>query len=120
MSGFKGLRIYEESYKGAKEIYEVTSKFPSEERYGIISQLRRAALSIPLNIAEGYAKRESQSEYKRFLMIAMGSSNEILVLLDFSKDVGYLKKEIHVEMYKAYEEIAKMLNGYIKSIASKI
>ena len=78
MSGYKELKVYKRSYKAAKAIYEMTVGFPNEERYGITNQLRRAALSIPLNIAEGYAKRESQEEFKRFLMMALGSSNEVL------------------------------------------
>ena len=85
VSGYKELKVYERSYKAAKAVYEMTAGFPTEERYGITNQLKRASLSIPLNIAEGYAKRESQEEFKRFLMMALGSSNEVLVLLDFQR-----------------------------------
>ena len=73
VSGYKELKVYKRSYKAAKAIYEMTRKYPEEEKYGITNQLRRASLSIPLNIAEGYAKRESQEEFKRFLMMALGS-----------------------------------------------
>ena len=98
----------------------MTVGFPKEERYGITNQLKRASLSIPLNIAEGYAKRESQEEFKRFLMMALGSSNEVLVLLDFSKDVKYISEETHEKAFAEYEEIASMLNSFIQSIKAKI
>ena len=99
VSGYKELKVYRRSYKAAKAVYEMTAGFPKEERYGITNQLKRASLSIPLNIAEGYAKRESQEEFKRFLMMALGSSNEVLVLLDFSKDVKYISEEIHEKAF---------------------
>ena len=95
VSGYKGLKVYQRSYRAAKAVYEMTEGFPAEERYGITNQLRRASLSIPLNIAEGYAKRESQEEFKRYLKIAIGSSNEMPVLTDFSKDVGHISEETH-------------------------
>ena len=120
MSGYKGLMVYKRSYKAAKAIYEMTAGFPEEERYGVTNQLRRAALSIPLNIAEGYAKRESQDEFKRFLMMALGSSNEVLVLIDFSKDVGYISEGKHDRAYKEYEEIASMVNSFIQSVKTNI
>ena len=120
MSGYKELKIYKRSYKAAKAIYEMTGSFPKEERYGITNQLKRAALSIPLNISEGYAKRESQEEFKRFLMMALGSSNEVLVLIDFSKDVGYISEDKHDKAFAEYEEIASMLNSFIKSVKKRI
>ena len=120
VSGYKELKIYKRSYKAAKAIYEMSRKFPEEEKYGITNQIRRASLSIPLNIAEGYAKRESQEEFKRFLKMALGSTNEILVLLDFSKDVKYIGEETHSKAYAEYEEIASMLNGFIQSIKAGV
>ena len=110
MSGYKELKVYKRSYKAAKAIYEMTVGFPNEERYGITNQLRRAA----------YAKRESQEEFKRFLMMALGSSNEVLVLIDFSKDVGYISDEKHRKAFAEYEEIASMLNSFIQSVKTKV
>ena len=120
VSGYKELKVYNRSYRAAKAIYEMTVRFPKEERYGITGQMRRASLSIPLNIAEGYAKRESQEEFRRFLLMAIGSSNEMLVLIDFSKDVGYISEEKHRKAFAEYEEIASMLNTFIRSIRSGI
>ena len=115
--GYKDLKIYEKSYKAALATYRLTKVFPKEEKYGITSQMQRAATSIPLNIAEGYAKRQSQEEFKRFLLMAIGSANEMSVLVDFSYDLGYISKEQHEKASKEYEEIGKMLNSFIKTIA---
>ena len=77
---------YEKSYRATLEIYRLSEKFPERERYGMSDQIRRAAMSIPLNIAEGYGKRESAAEFKRYLRMAMGSANEVQVLLDFARE----------------------------------
>ena len=119
MSGFRELEVYRRSYTVAKAVYEMTKNFPAEEKYGITNQMRRSALSIPMNIAEGYAKRESQREFKRFLLMAMGSSNELQVLLEFSKDIGYLNAEQYEKAADAYEQISRMLNKFIQHLATK-
>ena len=118
--GYRKLQIYERSYKAAKAIYEMSRTFPKEEMYGITSQIRRASLSIPLNIAEGYVKRESQQEFKRYLMMAIGSSNEVSVLLDFVKDLGFIRKEQYEKASREYEEVSKMLNRFIETTKSNI
>ena len=118
--GYRKLEVYEKSYKAALAVYRMTEGFPKEELYGIQGQMRRASLSIPLNIAEGYAKRESQQEFKRFLMMAMGSSNEMSVLLDFAKDVGYLKDSQHTKAAKEYDEISKMLNSLVQAVRKQV
>ena len=114
------MQVYEKSYKAAIAIYHQTKTFPKEEMYGIISQLRRAATSIPLNIAEGYAKKESQEEFRRFLMIALGSSDEVQVLLDFAKDLEYMQESTYEKAKGEYEAISKMLHTLIKKIKSEI
>ena len=116
LMGYEDLKVYEKSYKSALSIYRMTERFPKEEIYGLTSQIRRAATSIPLNIAEGYAKKESQVEFKRYLMIALGSSDEMQVLLDFVKDLGYIDLETQQKAREVYKEIAKMLNKMVKSI----
>ena len=73
---YSKLKVYERSYKAGLAIYELTKEYPEEEKYGIVSQMRRASTSIPLNIAEGYAKKSSQEEFKRFLLMSIGSANE--------------------------------------------
>ena len=114
--GYEDLKVYEKSYKSALGIYRMTEGFPKEEIYGMTSQIRRAATSIPLNIAEGYAKRESQAEFKRYLMMALGSSDEMQVLLRFAKDLRYIEPAAYEKAKEIYKEIAKMLNTFVKNI----
>ena len=123
MSGFRELEIYRRSYAAAKAAYEMVKKYPEYEiKRGIADQIRRASLSIPMNIAEGYARKNSQTDFRRFLLMALGSANEMQVLLDFSKDVGYIQSETHTKALAEYEEICKMLSKFIQSItkSSKI
>ena len=112
---FKGLEVYRKSYDLALSMYKFSETLPSDEKYGIISQLRRASLSIPLNIAEGYGKQSTDAEFKRYLSIAKGSCSEIMVLLDFLKDLGYLKAEHYDVYYKKHLEVEKILYGLMKS-----
>ena len=119
MSGYKELQVYQKGYAAARSVYKITEGYPKEEVYGITGQMRRAAVSIPLNIAEGYAKRESQTEFGRFLEMARGSANEMSVLVDLSKDLGYIEEETYEKASKTYEEIGKMLTVFIRKIKGK-
>ena len=94
----------------------MTADFPKEERYGITDQMRRASVSIALNVAEGYARRESQEELKRFLRMAVGSAAEMQVLIDFARELGYIREERYKETKEAYETIGKMLNAFIRKL----
>ena len=118
--GYKQLSVYEKSYKTALAVYRMSGGFPKEEQYGLTSQIRRAATSIPLNIAEGYAKKESQIEFKRYLLMALGSSDEMQVLMSFVRDLGYIEDEKYEKAVAQYEEISRMLNGMISRIKSGI
>ena len=111
---YKDLRIYQQSYKLSIEIHKLTQNYPRYERYELGSQLRRAATSIPLNIAEGYGKKESEADFKRYLKIALGSSNEIEVLLDLSYDLGYIDKTLHNELIEEYTALRKQIYTMIK------
>ena len=114
--GYRKLEVYEKSYRSAVEIYQMTADFPKEERYGITDQMRRASVSIALNVAEGYARRESQEELKRFLRMAVGSAAEMQVLIDFAREFGYIREERYKEAKEAYETIGKMLNAFIRKL----
>ena len=118
--GYRRMQVYERSYKAGLAVYRMTTSFPEEEKYGMTSQMRRAGVSIPLNIAEGYAKRSSQGEFKRFLLMAIGSANEMSVLMDYAKDLGYISKEQYEMAKTEYEEIGKMLNKLSRTVASNI
>ena len=107
--------MYEKSYKAAKAIYlKIASKFPEEEKYGLKSQIQRAATSIPLNIAEGYGKGDTKKEMLRFMYMTRGSVNEVLVLLDFAKDFGYITEVEYEKAKETYEEIGRMITGFIR------
>ena len=114
--GYKQLQIYERSYKAALAVYRMTKKYPEAEKFALSGQMQRAGTSIALNIAEGYAKRGSQEEFKRFLLMALGSANEMSVLIDFSKDLGYITEEEHRKASREYEEIGKMLNKFVQTL----
>ena len=109
IQSYRDLKVYERSYRMAIEMYQMTSKYPKEELYGMTSQIKRAATSIPLNIAEGYGKQESEREFKRFLLMAIGSCNEMRVLLDLAKDLKFIDSTIHQKYEQEYDEIGKML-----------
>ena len=116
MNSYKDLKVYRMSYELAKDIYLEMRKLPKDETFGMISQIKRAATSIPLNIAEGYGKGVSGKELIRFLTMARGSCAEMEVLLSFCKDFGYLEE---AESYiQKYEEVGRMLTGLIKSVPS--
>ena len=106
---FKDLEVYQISYRLALEIHQITRSFPGHETYEIGSQLRRAALSVPLNIAEGCGKKESVKDFKRFLNISLGSCNETMVLIDFAKDLKYIEPKQHEEYIEQYQVLAKRI-----------
>ena len=118
MSSYKELTVYQISYELAKELYLQMHRLPKDETFGMISQIKRAATSIPLNIAEGYGKGVSGKELIRFLTMARGSCAEMEVLLNFCKDFGYLEGTEVDEYVQRYTQVGKMLTGLIKSITN--
>ena len=119
MQSYRDLIVYQRSYVNAIRIYEMAKGFPAEERYGFTSQIRRAAMSIPLNIAEGYGKAEIGKELLRYLSMARGSSAEMEVLLEFAKDIGYISGNEYAEMIDKQREVGRMLTGLMRSIEAK-
>ena len=105
---FKDMNVYQESKELVIEVYKITDTFPIKETYNIISQLRRSVLSIPLNIAEGFG-RLSKEDLKRFLKIALGSSNEVEAILEMSYELNYLTKEQYEKMSQKNDQVGKML-----------
>ena len=92
MGTFKDLLAWQKSLTLAKKVYQVTGNFPTEERFGLVNQMRRCAVSIPSNIAEGYG-RGSDKELLRFLYVALGSSNELETQLILSLELSFMKEE---------------------------
>ena len=119
MDSYRDLKVYKLSYELAKEMYCETRNFPRDEMFGMISQIKRAATSIPLNIAEGYGKGSGGRELLRFLAMARGSCSEMTVLIDFCKDFGYLSAAKHERYTGGYAEVGKMLTGLIRTIEVK-
>lgn len=113
---YRKLNVWQKADEFAFEIYKATKRFPKEELYGLTSQIRRAALSIPTNIVEGYA-RKGDKELARFIGIAIGSMAETEYLLDFSKKLGYLKEHDYTEIEKLRNEVGKLLWGFYKKVA---
>jgi len=111
----KNLDIWKRGIKFVEQIYLLTGQLPKEETYGLISQLRRAAVSFPSNIAEG-AARASKREYIQFLYIALGSLSEIETQLIITGNLGYLKAE---SMLKETEVIRKMTINFIRYLKNK-
>src|SRR5216684_6825987 len=114
IASYKDLRIYQRSYDLALEIHKTTAKFPVQERRELGSQLRRAATSVPINIAEGYGRKRSPEDFKRFLVIALGSNNEVNVILDLVRDLGYLHEDQHKKLAQENTEIGKGINKLIQ------
>ena len=111
IQSFRDIKVYQKSYKVMIELYKKVQEFPKEELYGLTSQIKRASTSIPLNIAEGYGKRENVNEFKRFLLMAIGSCDEMKVLLDISRDLGFIEEEFYRIKEQEYDEIGRMLRG---------
>ena len=113
---YKDLQVYQRSYKMAISLYKFATTMPKDERYGMTSQIKRAATSIPLNIAEGYGKHDTKPEIKRFLKMAKGSCNELDVLIDMCRDLNFMEKAAHEKYANEIQEIGAMLYGLMKSL----
>ncbi len=112
MRNHKDLIVWQKSMLLVKELYEISQSFPREELYGITSQIRRAAVSIPSNIAEGYG-RGHEKELVQFLYIALGSASELETQLIICKDINYLTEEKFNMLNDLNIEIVKMLSSLI-------
>lgn len=115
MRDFRKLKVWAKSHALALEIYRATSGFPSEERYGLTSQLRRAAVSVPTNIAEG-SGRKSEGDLGRYLTISMGSASELEYLLMLSGDLGFLDSEMSQRLLDLTREVKRMLSGFLGAL----
>ena len=114
---WKDLDVWEESHIFAIEIYKILAPFPKSEEYNLISQIKRAASSVPANIVEGHS-RETNREFTRFLYIARGSLEEVRYFLLLAKDLNFLSNEGYMDIESRAEKVSKMLNGLIKFMKS--
>ena len=117
VQSYRDLIVWQKSIALARMIYEFSRKLPREELYGLTSQMRRAAVSIPANIAEGQA-RQSTGEFRQFLGISRGSLAELETLLVLSKELAYATNESVEPLLSACEEISKMLRALLHSLST--
>jgi len=115
MRDFRKIQVWERAHHFTLQIYKITSSFPKDELYGLTSQMRRAAASIPSNIAEGCG-RDTQAELARFVHIAGGSASELDYQLILEHDLGYVGDEIYPDLNSEINEIKRMLNGFEKAV----
>jgi len=115
MKTHKDLEVWKKSIEMVTKIYSLTRNFPKEELYGLTNQMRRAAVSVPSNIAEG-AGRNSNKELMQFLFIASGSLAELETQIIIANNLGYLNNEQKVEIIQQISNIFKMLSGLKQSL----
>ncbi|MDZ4718624.1 MAG: four helix bundle protein [Roseiflexaceae bacterium] len=112
---FRDLKVWQKSHQITLAIYKITATFPREELFGLTSQMRRASASVPANIAEGCG-RNSESDFARFLTIAMGSASELEYHLLLSRDLSLLGEDEYVQLSTDLEEVKRMLTGFIQKL----
>lgn len=116
MFNFEKLDVWHESIAFAEFVYSITRNFPENERFGLTNQMRRAAVSISSNIAEG-SSRVSRTDFGRFIEIATGSVFEVVSQATIAHRQGFLSKEVYSQVYEAAEKQGRMLSGLRKSLA---
>jgi four helix bundle protein len=112
---FRDLTIWQKSIELVIEIYSVTKEFPKEETYGLVSQMRRAAVSIPSNVAEGF-RRFHNKEYKQFLYISSGSCGELETQVTIAKKLGYIDDKQESALLERMDHIGRMTSSLIKKL----
>ena len=118
MKTFRDLLIWQKSMTLITKIYQSTNLFPKEEIFGLTSQIRRSAVSIPSNIAEGYG-RESKQDFLRFLNISIGSLFELQTQLEIAKNISYLNENEFNNIFEDSREIERMLVSFIKKLKER-
>jgi four helix bundle protein len=115
LQDFRSLKVWERSHHLALAVYKATASFPREEQYGLTSQMRRSASSVPANIAEGCG-RGGKAELARFLLISVGSASELEYHLLLAKDLELLDREAYVALNHDVTEIKRMLASLIRTV----
>ena len=117
--GFEDLAVFKLAYRLSLEIHRASLSFPAVEQYALGDQLRRASKSICANLAEGFGKQAaSPAEFKRFLMMAIGSADEMRVWLRYGLDLGYVERPTWQRWRDGYQEVAQMLHGLRRAVGS--
>ena len=105
---FRDLKIWQQGIAIVKDIYQLSRRFPKEEMYGLTSQMRRAAISIPSNVAEGF-KRNSEKEYRKFLFVALGSAAELETQVIISNELNYIGNSELARVCTKLDSLSKMI-----------
>jgi four helix bundle protein len=114
MHNFRHLQIWKDAMGLAQDIYEITEKFPKAETYGIISQMTRAAVSVPSNIAEGSGRTEK--DFVHFLTIALGSLYELNTQVMLSERIGYIDEKVSSMLQSKAEKLQMMISGFMRRL----
>lgn len=112
IKSFKDLEIWKKGMEISKGIYKLTRQLPKEEQYGLVTQMRRSAVSLPANIAEGFRRRHNR-EYRQFLHIALGSSGELETYLELCKELYHLDGPSLVDLCRTLESFQRMTNSLV-------
>jgi four helix bundle protein len=115
---YRDLEVWRKALSLAKDVYNATGAYPKDEKFGLVSQMRRAAVSVPSNLAEGHA-RSGGGEFKHFVSIAMGSVAELETQVILSKDLGYLNEPQCRVLMERLDIIGKMLRGLHRSLSTR-
>jgi four helix bundle protein len=112
---FERLEVFQRAYRISLEIHKVSLTFPDIERYALADQIRRASKSVCANLAEGFAKQvSSPAEFRRFILMALGSADEMRLWSRYCLDLGYIDEDCRQVWRDEYQEIAKMLQGLLR------
>jgi four helix bundle protein len=114
-SGHRSLRVWRQALELALAVYDVSASFPHHEQYGLTSQLRRAAVAVPSNIAEGNG-RSSRADFARFLSMARGSLREVDTLLEIAKRRAYVAENVFHRLYESQDHLSRMLTRMISKL----
>lgn len=119
MQGYKKLIVYQKAKELVLQIYEITEKYPSSEKYSLIDQMRRSAVSVPANLIEGYSK-ENSAEFARFLTISIGSLAELEFYIELSVELKYLGKDQSEEVFNLILNTKRLLYGTRKAVRLRV
>ena len=116
---FDKLRVYKDAYELGLSVHRLTLELPQFEKFELGRQIRRAAVSIPLNIAEGYGRKRTQTQFAQFVSYALGSCNELGVLLSYCHDLGYVSDPAFKEIESSCSSVGKQLTSLLQTLDSK-
>ena len=115
MPGFQSLKVWQHAHRLVLRVYQETRGFPTSEQYGLTSQMRRSAASIPSNLAEGLG-RNTRAELIRFSRIALGSAFELQYQMILARDLGYLDEKVARELADECDHVSRMLRNFMKTL----